>query len=81
MLTGALDVVHATTWAIPGRKAPLVVTVHDLAFLREPDHFTARGNAFFRRALDIARAEAAQVVVPSGDDRTTASRTGSTPTA
>lgn len=59
------DVVHATTWAVPGRRVPLVVTVHDLAFLREPEHFTARGNAFFRRALDIVRDEAAQVVVPS----------------
>ncbi|WP_343048005.1 glycosyltransferase family 1 protein [Cellulomonas humilata] len=68
-LTGPLDVVHATTWAIPGRKVPLVVTVHDLAFLREPDHFTARGNAFFRRAVEIVRAEAAQVVVPSGTTR------------
>lgn len=68
-LAGPLDVVHATTWAVPGRKAPLVVTVHDLAFLREPDHFTARGNAFFRRAVEIVRTEAAQVIVPSGATR------------
>lgn len=68
-VAGPLDVVHATTWAIPGRKAPLVVTVHDLAFLREPDHFTARGNAFFRRAVEIVRAEAAQIVVPSATTR------------
>ena len=59
------DVVHATTWAVPGRAVPLVVTVHDLAFLREADHFTARGNAFFRRALQIVRDEAVHVVVPS----------------
>ncbi|WP_454049430.1 glycosyltransferase family 4 protein [Cellulomonas sp. Marseille-Q8402] len=59
------DVVHATTWAVPGHRAPLVVTVHDLAFLREPGHFTARGNQFFRRALAITRDEAARVVVPS----------------
>jgi glycosyltransferase involved in cell wall biosynthesis len=62
--TGA-QVVHATTWAVPGHRAPLVVTVHDLAFLRDPGHFTARGNAFFRRALDLTRSEAARVVVPS----------------
>ncbi|WP_239069877.1 glycosyltransferase family 4 protein [Cellulomonas chitinilytica] len=60
------DVVHATTWAVPGTRRPLVVTVHDLAFLREPAHFTARGNAFFRRALRIVRDEADRVVVPSG---------------
>ncbi len=59
------DVVHATTWAVPGTRRPLVVTVHDLAFLSEPEHFTRRGNAFFRRALDLVRAEAASVVVPS----------------
>lgn len=59
------QVVHATTWAVPGRRVPLVVTVHDLAFLRDPGHFTARGNAFFRRGLELTRAEAARVVVPS----------------
>jgi glycosyltransferase involved in cell wall biosynthesis len=64
-LAGPTDVVHATTWAIPGRRAPLVVTVHDLAFLRDPAHFTSRGNRFFRRNLVIARDEAAMVVVPS----------------
>ncbi len=58
-------VLHATTWAVPPRTAPLVVTVHDLAFLRDPSHFTRRGNAFFRRALTIVRAEADVVVVPS----------------
>jgi glycosyltransferase involved in cell wall biosynthesis len=59
------DVVHATTWAVPPTGGPLVVTVHDLAFLHEPDHFTARGNAFFRRALAVVRREADVVVVPS----------------
>lgn len=59
------DVLHATTWAIPPRTAPLVVTIHDVAFLRDPSHFTARGNAFFRRALRIAQDEADVVVVPS----------------
>lgn len=64
-LVPGADVVHATTWAVPGRRAPLVATVHDLAFLRDPAHFTARGNAFFRRALDVVKHEAAVVVVPS----------------
>ncbi|NTW38584.1 MAG: glycosyltransferase family 4 protein [Cellulomonadaceae bacterium] len=64
-LAGAVDVVHATTWAVPGTRAPLVVTVHDLAFLRSPEHFTARGNAYFRRALQVVRDEADAIVVPS----------------
>ncbi|NMR20873.1 glycosyltransferase family 1 protein [Cellulomonas fimi] len=60
-----LEVVHATTWAIPPTRQPLVVTVHDLAFQRDPSHFTPRGVRFFRRALERVRAEAAVVVVPS----------------
>lgn len=60
-----VDVVHATTWAVPGHRVPLVVTVHDLAFERDPAQFTARGADFFRRALRIAMDEAAQVIVPS----------------
>jgi glycosyltransferase involved in cell wall biosynthesis len=59
------DVVHATTWAVPGARLPLVVTVHDLAFLDDPGHFTPRGVRFFRRGLEIARDEAAAVIVPS----------------
>jgi len=68
-VAGDADVLHATTWAIPGARQPLVVTVHDLAFLRQPEHFTARGNAFFRRAWRTVVREARVVVVPS---RTTA---------
>jgi len=59
------DVVHATTWAVPPTARPLVVTVHDLAFLRSPEHFTAHGNAFFARALERVRRAADLVVVPS----------------
>ncbi|UZN01924.1 glycosyltransferase family 4 protein [Cellulomonas sp. S1-8] len=59
------QVVHAPTWAVPGTARPLVVTVHDLAFLDDPTHFTPRGNAYFRRALTRTREQAAAVVVPS----------------
>ena len=44
--TGPVDVHprhHASS--SPPRTAPLVVTIHDLAFLHEPGHFTARGGA------------------------------------
>jgi glycosyltransferase involved in cell wall biosynthesis len=60
------DLVHATSLAVPppGRR-PLVVTVHDLVFLRQPEHLTARGVAFHRRGLAIARREAAAIVVPT----------------
>lgn len=63
--TGPVDLVHATTWAVPATRLPLVVTVHDLAFLADPGHFTAHGAAFFRRALSAVCERAAAVVVPS----------------
>jgi glycosyltransferase involved in cell wall biosynthesis len=63
--TGPVDVVHATAHVASASVAPLVVTVHDLHFLHEPDHFTRRGVGVFRRFLDIARSEAAVVVCPS----------------
>ncbi len=64
-LVRGLDVVHATTWAVPPTRRPLVVTVHDLAFLRDPSHFTSHGVQFFTRALERTRDEAAAVLVPS----------------
>lgn len=64
-LVPGADVVHASTWAIPPTRRPLVVTVHDLAFLRDPTHFTPRGVTFFTRALERTRDEAAAVIVPS----------------
>jgi glycosyltransferase involved in cell wall biosynthesis len=63
--TGPVDVVHATGMAVPPRTAPLVVTVHDLAFLRWPEMFTRRGVAFFHRAVELAADEADLVVCPS----------------
>lgn len=63
--TGPIDAIHATTFAIPPRTAPLIVTVHDLAFIHEPTHFTKRGLAFFHRGLDLARDEADVIHCPS----------------
>ena len=63
--TGALDLIHATAMPVPPRSAPLVLTMHDLAFLREPAHFTRRGNSFFRRGLELALRDADLVLCPS----------------
>jgi len=60
-----VDLVHATTIIPPATSLPLVVTVHDVAFLRHPDFFTARGNKVFRRSLDIIRDKAAMVLCSS----------------
>ncbi|MGH2684041.1 MAG: glycosyltransferase family 4 protein, partial [Actinomycetota bacterium] len=63
--TGPVDVVHATTLAIPPTRAALVVTIHDLAFLHQPDHFTRHGLRFFGRGLALARRHADLVLCSS----------------
>ena len=65
LATGRVDVVHATTIVVPPRSAPLVVTVHDLAFLHEPDHFTRRGLRTFHRGLELLRRDADLVLCSS----------------
>jgi glycosyltransferase involved in cell wall biosynthesis len=53
--TGPVGVVHATNFVGPPARAPVVVTVHDLTFVRRPDlaDHSARGyGTLIRRALD-----------------------------
>ena len=64
--TGPVDLIHATTMAIPPQTVPLVVTVHDLAWIDHPTHFPARGLRFFRAGFELTRRDAALVLCPSG---------------
>lgn len=64
-VAGAVDVIHATTIAVPPKTCPLIVTIHDLAFLHEPGHFTRRGASFFRKGLGLALTDADVVMCPS----------------
>jgi glycosyltransferase involved in cell wall biosynthesis len=50
-----VDVVHATTLIPCPTRKPLVVTLHDLAFLHNPENFTKHGIRVFRRSLDLIR--------------------------
>ena len=60
------DVVHATSLVVPPvRDTPLVVTVHDVAFLRVPGTTTRRGVAFHRRGLELTRRDAGLVIAVS----------------
>lgn len=63
--TGPVDVVHGTAIAVPPTKAPLVMTIHDLAFLADPTQATRHGNRFFRRGTELAKRHAQLVLVPS----------------
>jgi glycosyltransferase involved in cell wall biosynthesis len=65
-LVAGLDLVHATSAAVPpARGRPLVATVHDVAFRHFPEAYPASGRRFHERATRIAVAEAARVLVPS----------------
>ncbi len=63
--TGPVDVIHVTGVAMPPRSAPLVVTLHDLAFLRFPEFFTRNGLRFFAAALERMRRDADVVLCSS----------------
>ena len=73
---GPVDVIHATGMAVPPRSAPLVVTLNDLAWRHEPEHFTARGRRLFEACLSLAATEADVVVVPSDASRVDAEAAG-----
>ncbi|MET0145979.1 MAG: glycosyltransferase family 1 protein [Ilumatobacteraceae bacterium] len=68
-VTGPVDVAHATGLVPCPSRAPLVVTIHDLAFVHRPDHFTRQGLRVMRRSVDIARTDAALVVTSSAASR------------
>jgi glycosyltransferase involved in cell wall biosynthesis len=63
--TPKIDVVHATTILVPPTRRPLVVTIHDLAFLHDPTMFTSRGAGLFRRSLDLIKRHADVVLCSS----------------
>ncbi len=63
--TGPVDVVHALGMAVPPRRAPLVVTVHDLDFLHEPAMYTRWGRHFFAGFVRCTRDDADLVLCSS----------------
>ncbi|HEY7875189.1 MAG TPA: glycosyltransferase family 1 protein [Actinomycetota bacterium] len=65
LATGPVDVIHATSAATPPKSAPLVMTVHDLAWQHDESHFTPRGLTFFRRGLEVALRDVDLVLCPS----------------
>lgn len=63
--TGRVDVAHATSIIPCPTRAPLVSTIHDLAFLHEPEHFTHWGRLLFTRSVRVLRHRAALVLCSS----------------
>lgn len=63
---GGFGVVHAPSLDVPpARRAPLVVTVHDLAWRDLPETFPRRGRRWHEAAFGRAVRRAAALVVPS----------------
>lgn len=64
-VTGPVDVVHATGLLPAATSAPLVVSVHDLAFLDAPEKFSRHGARVMTRAVDAIGRRAAIVICSS----------------
>jgi glycosyltransferase involved in cell wall biosynthesis len=65
-LAGRFDVVHAATpVAIPTRRARLVLTIHDLHFLRHPDRFAAGVDRAFPKLVQADALAADAIIVSS----------------
>lgn len=65
-LVAGADVVHATSMAAPfAGPAPVVVTVHDVAWREVPDAYPDRGRRWHERALTRALRHAAILVTPA----------------
>ncbi len=64
-LMGAFDIFHATNYQAPAlRKAALVITIHDLNFVRFPE-MQSKGIRRFMRTLPGLAAQAAAILVDS----------------
>jgi len=64
-VTGPVDVAHATALIPCPSAAPLVVTIHDLAFAHDPQRFTRQGARIMGAALAAVRDRAAMVITSS----------------
>jgi glycosyltransferase involved in cell wall biosynthesis len=68
-VTGPVDVAHATGLVPCATRAPLVVTVHDVAWVHEPGRYTRQGVRVMRRSLEVIRDTAAVVITSSEASR------------
>ncbi len=63
--TGRVDVAHATGLIPCPTDAPLVVTLHDVAFLHDASHFSKHGVRTFNRSLAHIKQHASMVLCSS----------------
>ena len=75
-VTGEIDVAHATGLVPAGTAAPLVVTVHDLAFVHDPAKFSKQGVRTMNRSLGAIIRRADRVICSSEATRRDCVATG-----
>jgi glycosyltransferase involved in cell wall biosynthesis len=63
--TGPVDIVHATNFVAPPARAPVVLTVHDLVFVRHPDLCRAETVRYYEPFVPRAIERGATVHVVS----------------
>lgn len=74
--TGPVDLVHCTGVIPPPSIAPLVATLHDVAWRHRPDQFTRHGVRVFEQSLAEIRRRARLVLCPSAATMLDAERAG-----
>ena len=78
-VTGEIDIAHATGLVPCGTSAPLVVTVHDIAFVHDPAKYSAQGVRTMTRSLDTIIRRADRVIVSSDATRVDCEAAGIVP--
>lgn len=76
MATGRVDLVHCTGVIPAPSDAPMVATLHDVAWRHRPDQFTRHGVRIFEQSLAEIRSRARIVLCPSAATMLDAERAG-----
>lgn len=79
MATGPVDLVHCTGVIPPPSNAPMIATLHDVAWRHRPDQFTRHGVRVFEQSLAEIRSRARLVLCPSAATMLDAERAGIAP--
>ena len=74
--TGPVDLVHSTGVIPASSKAPMIATLHDVAWRHRPDQFTRHGVRIFEQSLAEIRERARLVLCPSAATMLDAERAG-----
>ena len=77
--TGPVDLVHCTGVIPASSRAPMIATLHDVAWRHRPDQFTRHGVRIFEQSLKEIRTRAQLVLCPSAATMLDAERAGVRP--